>query len=140
MAINYTSYPAWNNAFNPWPKYNSVTLSAADIPLVTLTLTVFNPAATGGDPIARYSAAGQPVLAFDMVNYGLEEWTVWNNAAYTAGLYYQILMPRAVPSKQPGSAAGWAADTGTDVNSLYISPTRTPTQWEKRRKRILGYR
>jgi hypothetical protein len=138
MANDYVSTTPWNDVNNPYPFYSQVALSAADIPLVTLTLNIINPNASSGSAVVQYTASGKPALTFNMLNYGLQEWVVWSNAAYVSGLYYQILMPRAVPSKQPYGTEGWSADAGANVNSLYINPITTSiTPWEQRRRRLL---
>lgn len=143
MAIDYKSYPAWNDPYNPWVRFNTLSLSAAEVSLRTFTLTAFNPLAAGAGVYARYQDnAGTYYLDYDGGSqYGNGEgWNLYGISEVDV-LYFKTTTTRATPPKAVGVADGWApGSAGSDESLLYINPTRPFTKWEKRRKRLLGYR
>ena len=152
MAVNYTAYPAWNDPYNPWPTVSQVTVSAADVPLVTLSMISFIPTNinTPATYTVLYKYTNPETSAETELYYTYLSETssiVWvlnydgGTMVYDQDLANNTITLRAAPVKQVGSASGWKASEGGNVNSLYIQPVRTSyTPWEKRRKRLLGYK
>ena len=136
--VDYVSTAAWNDPFNPWPAYFQVSLSAADIPPVILTLTYFNP---NTDLVVSYADdAGDYLLNYDATGehhgYGAS-WVVMGEEGSTS-LYYKPTLTRAIPVKVTGVADGWELTNGSDQTTLYIQPVFTSLNpWEFRRRRLL---
>ena len=143
MAIDYTSYPAWNDPYNPWVRFNTLTLSAAEVSLRTFTLTVFDPKIAGEGIAVRYQDnAGTYYLDYDLGStYGNgPSWNLFGTGELDV-LYFNDTAPKGTPLKVVGVVGGWTTGSaGSDESLLYINPTRPFAEWEKRRKRILGYK
>jgi hypothetical protein len=132
MATDYISTAPWNDPLNPYPFYSQVTLSAVDIPLVTLNLFAFEPVGNGV-PISYRNG-------FEMWFNALNGY--WLIVDSIDNSVYQLnTNVRQLPVKSPGSAQGWIIaeeGIGVDPASLYIQPVYTAlTAWEQRRRRLL---
>ena len=140
MAVNYTAYPAWNDPYNPWLRFTSVTLSGSYLddngdPFsvnTTLTLSTFDPADSN---IATYVNQD---FSFNMVFASAEEWTISRNDGFAQFLKQTTL--RATPGGGILSAIGFTNNTGIGVDTLSLTINKGYTRWEKRRKRLLGYK
>jgi hypothetical protein len=142
MAINYTSYPAWNDPYNPWLRFTSVTLSGSYVddnsdPFnvnTTLTLSTFNPPDAGSNQVVYVNQD----FTFNMIFTNNSEWVI--NRGDGLVQFLKGTSARAVPCNGNLSAFGFEDYAGTGVNTLSLTINRGYTQWEKRRRRLLGYR
>jgi len=149
MAIDYVSSSAWNNPFNPWPRYSQIYLSAADTftpggtdyiapPGLVLNLMYFNPVEystypTGGaSTICYYRSFASNMILFKDIN----RWNIYeeNEEVY----YYKSKRNiNEVPFNQAGVSVSslWEPfGYGQHTSSIYIAPVLSSiTPWEKRR-------
>lgn len=129
--VDYTSTAPWNDPYNPWPAYAQVSLSAADIEPVILTLTNFDP----GIPQVDYlndAVAEQPLLI--KISTG---WLI----GYNGDDYYQLdTITRAIPAGWVQGNTNWQPIQGNHEVTLSIIPITTSLNpWEYRRRRLLEY-
>lgn len=141
MAVDYNSTLAWNNPYNPWPRFTSVTLSGNYIddngdPFsvnTTLTLSAFTP--TGAGNLVIYVNQD---FSFNMIYSDSNEWLISRVDNYAQFVNQTTL--RATPGGGILSAIGFIDNTGIGAGTLSLTINKGYTQWEKRRKRLLGYK
>ena len=129
--VDYVSTAAWNDPFNPWPAYAQVSLSAADIPPVILTLTYFDP--PGTVDYLNDAVAEQPALIRLPSPSG---WLIM----YNGDDYYELdTITRAIPAGYLQGNTNWqSAGAGAFETTLSIIPITTSLNpWEFRRRRLL---
>ena len=129
--VDYVSTAAWNDPFNPWPAYAQVSLSAADIPPVILTLAYFNPP-TNSVEYQNGAVAEMPTLA-RIPDFA---WLFM----YNGDDYYQLdTITRALPAGYLQGNTNWqSAGAGAFETTLSIIPITTSLNpWEFRRRRLL---
>ena len=130
--VDYVSTAAWNDPFNPWPAYAQVSLSAADIPPVILTLTNFDP--PGTVDYLNDAVAEQPALI--RLN-NPDGWLIM----YNGDDYYELdTITRAIPAGYLQGNVDWQPINGSAENTISIIPVTTSLNpWEFRRRRLLEY-
>ena len=155
MAIDYNSTAAWNDPFNPWPKYSQITLSAADTDAygliapagVIYDLEYFNPVTPTaysylGAVTCYYKNPAYNFILLKDASVGIpNNWYIWHDNDEV--FYYQSTrLLKNVPYVNPGnvgSGSAWRAyGSGTQLSSLYIAAVTTSLNpWEQRRRRLL---
>ena len=145
----------WNDPFNPWPEWDSISLSATDIygnnGVIVFTLEAFDP----NNYIHTWNGWGTHVeyigtdhnddeyrLVFE-VQFSNPSNSYWSliKGSYADNTYeyYSHSTDRSTPSKEAGVIGSWEYDVGTDVASLFIQHGNHFTAWNNRRMRLLGY-
>ena len=131
--VDYVSTAAWNDPYNPWPLYSQVSLSAADIDPVILTMNVFQPDVKS----VSYANDDAGVYFYMFDNVEFTPWVIMNNGDD----YYQLdTIIRAIPAGWVQGNTNWQPLNGGSENTISIIPVTTSLNpWEFRRRRLLEY-
>ena len=131
--VDYVSTAPWNDPTNPWPAYAQVSLSAADIDPVILTLESFDPNAKSV-LYANYDATTVSLLMYD----DTVEFTPWMIQNDGNDYYKCDTITRAIPAGYLQGNTNWQPFDGAHENTLSIIPVTTSLNpWEYRRRRLL---
>ena len=154
--LDYKSDRAWNDPYNPWPIYNTVTVQFTNNFDTTynavLTAMRFQPIKNPGYYGMTYtntSSSIQLILTpYNQEGNTISTWTLNSNgnfflASVTAR---KFTLPPLTEIGQ-GSSSGWYSVAYTSpVNSIYIGFSGLNTglsnllPWELRRRKLLEYR
>jgi hypothetical protein len=139
--VDYVSTAIWNDAFNPWPAYAQLTLSAVDlnlnasgVPLI-MQLIEFDP--TVGELNWMYeSQNNEGDAVFITYNSSSNLVTIYDG---NEGTYYTLeTTVRSIPAGWKQGNTQWQEDNGADATTISIIPVTTYlTPWEYRRRRLL---
>jgi hypothetical protein len=140
--IDYVSTVPWNDAFNPWPQYAQISLSALDANLnasgapLIMQLSEFNPAAGEQDNWLYESLNQEGDTVFLSYNSSSNEVLLYDG---NVGPYYALTTTtRAIPAGWLQGNENWAPVEGSQETTLSIVPVTTVlTPWEFRRRRLL---
>ena len=131
--VDYVSTAPWNDPTNPWPAYAQVSLSAADINPVILTLESFYPDVKSV-LYANYDATTVSLLMYD----DTVEFTPWMIQNDGNDYYKCDTITRAIPAGYLQGNTNWQPIDGAFENTLSIIPVTTSLNpWEYRRRRLL---
>ena len=139
--VDYVSTAIWNDAFNPWPQYFQVSLSAADanlnasgVPLI-MQLVEFDP--TEGEQNWVYASQNHEGDQVSMT------YNTSNNLVTISdgnlGTYYTLeTTVRSIPAGWLQGNTNWAPSEGSEEGTISIIPDITYLNpWEYRRRRLL---